>query len=158
MGNNRQPSQQGRNASGMKEINMKKCLIVDDEPFCGELLAHMLKDHFECSTATSGKEAWESIELNWRNETPFDLICCDLTMPQLSGHGLIRKIRSLEVTVSESEASPSKIIVVSGGMFSLDMGRTLLDDVADGYLAKPCNRKELFELLLQNRLIEAHDI
>jgi two-component system, chemotaxis family, chemotaxis protein CheY len=158
MGNNRQPSQHGRSASGMKEINIKTCLIVDDEPFCGELLAHMLRDHFECRTATSGKEAWESIELSWRNETPFDLICCDLTMPQLSGHGLIRKIRALEVTVPESEASPSKIIVVSGGMFSLETGKTLLDDVADGYLAKPCNRKELFELLLQNRLIEADEI
>ena len=136
---------------------MKKCLIVDDEPLCGELLAHMLRDHFECKTATSGKDAWEIIELSWRNRTPFDLICCDLTMPQLSGHGLIRKIRALEGTVPESEASPTKIFVVSGGMSPWDMGKTLLDDVADGYIAKPCNRKDLFELLLQNGLIESDE-
>ena len=38
------------------------------------------------------------------------------------------------------------------------MGKTLLDDVADGYIAKPCNPKELFELLLQNGLIESNEI
>jgi two-component system, chemotaxis family, chemotaxis protein CheY len=134
--------------------NMKKCLIVDDEPLCGELLAHMLRDHFECKTATSGKEAWEIIELSWLNKKPFDLICCDLTMPELSGHGLIRKIRAREGSDLESGASPTKIFVVSAGMSPWDMGKTLLDEVADGYLAKPCNPKELFELLRQNSLID----
>jgi two-component system, chemotaxis family, chemotaxis protein CheY len=136
---------------------MKKCLIVDDELFCGELLAHMLRDRFECTIVTSGKEAWEIIETNWRDGKTFDLVCCDLTMPQLSGHGLIRKIRSLEGTVPESEAFPTKIFVVSGGTSPWEMGKTLLDDVADGYLAKPCNPKELFELLLQNGLIASDE-
>lgn len=133
---------------------MKKCLIVDDEPFCGELLANMLRKHFECRTVTSGKEAWEIIESTWRTEASFDLICCDLTMPQLSGHGLIRKIRVLEGTVPESEASPSKIFVVSAGTAPWEMGETLLSDVVDGYIAKPCNPKELYELLHQNGLVE----
>jgi len=137
---------------------MMKCLIVDDEPFCGELLAHMLRDHFECKTVTSGKEAWEIIELNWRNGKPFDLICCDLTMPHLSGHGLIRKIRAMEGTIPESEPFPTKILVVSGGTSPWEAGKTLLEDVADGYIAKPCNPKELFELLLQNGLIEPDEI
>lgn len=133
---------------------MKKCLIVDDEPFSGELLAIMLQKHFECRTVTSGMEAWAIVESNWLNGRSFDLICCDLTMPQLSGHGLIRKIRSLEGTVPKSEASPAKIFVVSAGTFPWDMGKTLLDEIADGYLAKPCNPEELLELLVQNGLVE----
>lgn len=137
---------------------MKKCLIVDDEPLSGEILAHMLKNHFECRMATSGKEAWEIIEGNWRNGDSFDLICCDLLMPELSGHGLIRKIRALEGTGSESGTSPTKIFVVTAGMPPWDMGKTLLDDVADGYITKPCLPKVLFELLFQNGLVESDQI
>jgi two-component system chemotaxis response regulator CheY len=137
---------------------MMKCLIIDDEPICGEILAHMLRNHFECRMVTSGQEAWEIIEATWRNGEPYDLICCDLEMPKLSGHGLIRKVRALEETVPEPEASPIKIFVVSAGTFPWDMGKALLEDVADGYLAKPCNPKELFELLLKNGLIKSDEI
>lgn len=137
---------------------MKKCLIVDDEPFCGDLLAHMLREHFECTTVTSGKEAWGIIESNWRSGESFDLICCDLTMPELSGHALIRKLRVLEGAVSESEARPTKIFVVSAGTFPWEMGEALLEEVADGYIAKPCSREELYHLLLKNGLVEPDQI
>ena len=137
---------------------MKKCLIVDDELICGEILAHMLRNHFECKTVTSGEEAWEVIESNWRKGEHFDLICCDLEMPEMSGHGLIRKFRALEKTGPEPAASPTKIFVVSAGTSPWGTGETLLDDAADGYITKPCNPKELLELLLQNGLVESDEI
>lgn len=138
---------------------MKKCLIVDDEELSRDILANMLKKHFECTTATSGKEAWEIVESNWRSGASFDLICCDLTMPELSGHGLARKIRALEESgPSQPGASPSKIFVVSAGTFPWEMGETLLDGIADGYIAKPCHPKKLFELLLQNGVLEPGEI
>lgn len=141
-----------------ERIDMKKCLIVDDEIFCGELLAAMLRKHFHCHTLTSGKEAWEVIESGWHKGEAFDLICCDLTMPELSGHGLIRKIRSLEETVPKPGVAPSKVVVVSAGSYPWEMGEALLHDVADGYLSKPCNPKELYELLIKCGVLGSDEV
>ncbi|MBJ6727341.1 response regulator [Geomesophilobacter sediminis] len=133
---------------------MKKCLIVDDETLSGDLLAHMLRDHFECKTATSGKEAWKIIESNWHQGDSFDLICCDLEMPQLSGHGLIRKIRALEETACRPGASATKIFVVTAGTSAWESGETLLDEAADGYIIKPCEPRQLLEMLQEHSLLE----
>ncbi|GFO65041.1 response regulator [Geomonas paludis] len=137
---------------------MKTCLIVDDEEFSAEMLATMLRKSFDCTIVTSGKEAWSIIEPKWLKGESFDLICCDLTMPELSGHGLIRKIRSLETSRAESCASPSKIFVVSAGTFPWGMGETLLDGVADGYISKPCHRDKLLEMMVQHGVLEPGEI
>ena len=133
---------------------MKKCLIVDDESLSGDLLAHMLRNHFECTTATCGKAAWQIIETNWHKSNFFDLICCDLEMPLLSGHGLIRKIRSLEETACRPGVAATKIFVVTAGTSDWESGKTLLDDAADGYIIKPCEPQHLLELLQQQGLLE----
>ncbi|GFO66903.1 hypothetical protein GMLC_04820 [Geomonas limicola] len=133
---------------------MKKCLIVDDEILCGELLAHMLRNHFECKTATSGKEAWEIIESSWHRGEFFEFICCDLEMPGLSGHGLIRKIRSLEDTACRPGVAAAKIFVVTAGTSVWESGKTLLDEAADGYIIKPCEPGHLFEQLQEHGLLE----
>lgn len=133
---------------------MKKCLIVDDEIISGDLLAHMLRNHFECTTATCGKEAWKIIESSWHIGDFFDLICCDLEMPDLSGHGLIRKIRSLEETACRPGVSAAKIFVVTAGTSVWESGRTLINEAADGYFIKPCQPQHLFELLQEHGLLE----
>ena len=137
---------------------MKTCLIVDDEEFCAEILATMLMKSFECTIVNSGKEAWTIIESKWQKGESFDLICCDLTMPELSGHGLIRKIRSLEASSAASCPSPSKIFVVSAGTLPWEMGEALLEGVTDGYISKPCHPKKLLEMLVQHGVLEPGDI
>jgi len=143
-----------RNEPSVKGPEMKKCLIVDDERLSGDLLAHMLRNHFECTTATCGKAAWQIIESRWHKSDFFDLICCDLEMPLLSGHGLIRKIRSLEATACRLGVPAAKIFVVTAGTSAWESGKSLLEEAADAYIIKPCEPKHLFGLLQEQGLLE----
>lgn len=63
-------------------------LVVDDEPLIAQLVAETLAaEGYEIETARNGREALEKITLR-----SFDLILCDLRMPELDGVGLYRAL------------------------------------------------------------------
>lgn len=61
-----------------------KLLIVDDEPEICEILVDILSDYFDCSTATSYKDA-----LALSKVVAFDGLLCDYQMPGNSGIDLV---------------------------------------------------------------------
>jgi CheY-like chemotaxis protein len=66
----------------------KAILIVDDEAGIMSALAYLLgRDGYVVSTASNGRVALEKLE-----ERPYDLILCDLRMPELDGPGLYREL------------------------------------------------------------------
>jgi CheY-like chemotaxis protein len=71
-------------------IEEKAILIVDDEASIRSALAHILRrDGHAVETATNGVLALEMLQ-NRR----FDLILCDLRMPDLDGPGLYQALRA----------------------------------------------------------------
>jgi len=74
----------------MKTVN-GRILVVDDEKNLREFLEIMLqKDGYEVETAADGREAVERIENQF-----FDLLLCDVKMPELDGLGVLRKTKEL---------------------------------------------------------------
>ncbi|MBJ6727366.1 response regulator [Geomesophilobacter sediminis] len=132
----------------------KRCLIVDDDQFSRELMSRLLEPHFDCRTAVTGEHAWELIDANWHRGEPFQLICCELAMPGLNGHRLIRKVRELEASVPVAGNRRSRIFVVSASNSPWDRAETVLDGIAEGYIVKPCHPAQLRELLIENGLVE----
>jgi signal transduction histidine kinase/sensor domain CHASE-containing protein len=66
----------------------KAILIVDDEAGIMSALAYLLgRDGYVVSTASNGRLALEKLE-----ERAYDLILCDLRMPELDGPGLYRAL------------------------------------------------------------------
>jgi CheY-like chemotaxis protein len=66
----------------------KAILIVDDEAGIMSALAFLLgRDGYVVNTASNGRLALEKIE-----EQAYDLILCDLRMPELDGPGLYREL------------------------------------------------------------------
>jgi CheY-like chemotaxis protein len=66
----------------------KAILIVDDEAGIMSALAFLLgRDGYVVNTASNGRLALEKIE-----ERAYDLILCDLRMPELDGPGLYREL------------------------------------------------------------------
>src|SRR3989338_60037 len=109
---------------------MKKILIVDDEKAMLEILSILLKrSGNEVVEAENGKLACEFIE-----NGKFDLIITDISMPELDGLGLLKKLKN----------SKSKIPVI------LMTGISNLLETIDAYklgasvfLSKPFTKEEL---------------
>lgn len=106
-----------------------KVLVIDDEPPIRKLLRMGLSTQgYDVLEASNGKLALEKLA-----EGPA-LIILDLGLPDLQGHDLLRKIRSIDESVP--------ILVLSsrgdehGKVEALDLG-------ADDYLTKPFGMDEL---------------
>ncbi|MBI4312994.1 MAG: response regulator [Chloroflexi bacterium] len=74
---------------------MKKVLVVDDAVFmrmrCKKLL---VENGFEVSEATTGAEAVALYQ-----QSPFDVVLMDITMPEMDGIAAVRKLISIDPSV-----------------------------------------------------------
>jgi two-component system NtrC family sensor kinase len=107
-----------------------RILIVDDEPFVLQMMMHALRDH-DILGMTSSRDAFARCM-----SEPFDLVLCDLMMPEISGMHLYQMIRQARPALAE------RIVFVTGGAM-LDDVREFLEHVPNEYLEKPVDRRRL---------------
>jgi CheY-like chemotaxis protein len=82
---------------------MAAILVVDDEPVERSLLATILRGGGHAVVeAPDGRQGLRALERD-----RFDLILCDLFMPETDGLELIREVRRRQLSI--------KVIVISGG-------------------------------------------
>ena len=104
-------------------------LIIDDEPSVGAVLKRILsQDDYDITVAHSGSEALAL--LRGPAAQRFDLIVCDLMMPEMSGDNLYR------AATSSRPALASRFVFMTGGAFT-PRGRQFLARVAAPILEKP---------------------
>ncbi len=116
-------------------IAKKRVLVVDDEPMVGQLVAKVLAEH-EVVSETSGRAALRRL----REDTGFDLILCDLMMPEVSG---------MDVYDQLTPDLRRRIVFLSGGAFS-ERARLFLDSVPNRRLAKPFDVDALTAMLISS--------
>ena len=83
-----------------------KILIVDDSATIRATLTRAVKNEFPYVDAVNGEQAWHLIE----TDESIKLVVTDLDMPELDGFGLIKRMRSSEV----SRICSMPVIVVTG--------------------------------------------
>ncbi len=113
---------------------MKKhrILVVEDEPRMRANLVTILKmEGYEVIEARHGKEGVEVA----RAQKP-DFIFCDISMPELDGHGVLAAIRADAATTK----TPFVFLTAHGDRPDVRMGMNL---GADDYLTKPVEVDEL---------------
>lgn len=111
-------------------------LIVDDVLESRELLTSLLTQvGFDVLEAVNGKEGIEA----WKNHNP-DLIIMDIRMPVMNGMEATRQIR-----LAESDLFVP-IIAATASAFEEEK-QTILDTGMNGYLRKPIQEQELFDLI-----------
>lgn len=125
-----------------------KILIVEDDFVSRSLLRRILSQLGECQVATNGEEGLEAFSSAMREGSPFELICLDIMLPQLSGLDLLRTIREQESEVGLGGLSGARIIMT-----------TAVDDRSDvvgafklgceAYLVKPIDRSELLKKIAE---------
>ncbi len=111
---------------------MKKILLIEDERIMRENLVTLLElEAFDVVAADNGTTGLALA----RAHRP-DLILCDITMPGLDGHGVLRALRDDDATADV----PFIFLTARGEKPDLRAGMNL---GADDYLIKPAGRTEL---------------
>ena len=113
----------------------RRVLAVDDEPRVLDLLRRLLRGH-DLITATNGREALERL----RADPGFDLILCDLMMPELTGVDVYESVRESWPGLHE------RIVFITGGAFTPDTQR-FLQQVGNPLLTKPFEPAHLRDLV-----------
>jgi signal transduction histidine kinase/CheY-like chemotaxis protein len=130
-------SAEGNRARSRERVNTRaRILIIDDEPLLGQTLRFAFQDRHDVEVASSGREALERLG----TDADFDLVLCDLMMPDVSGEHVYRSV---------SEKTPGllpRFVFMTGGAFT-ERAQEFLAQFAGRQLEKPFNIDEV-ELLL----------
>jgi signal transduction histidine kinase/sensor domain CHASE-containing protein/ActR/RegA family two-component response regulator len=116
----------------------KAILVVDDEPGITSALAYLLsRDGYVVDTASNGRLALEKLD-----KRAYDLILCDLRMPELDGPGLYREV--------EQHCPPllQRIVFLTGDTLSSET-RIFLDSADMPYLSKPFRAADVRRVVQQ---------
>ena len=113
----------------------KKILIVDDEPDILMITEIRLKaSGYEILTAADGREALEAAE----KQKP-DLILLDLSMPEIDGCEVAKRIKTNEAL--------KHIPIIFFAATSVDIAGKVEECQADDYCLKPFDSEELLKKL-----------
>jgi len=115
---------------------MKKILVIEDEPEMRRNLATILKlEKFNVMQAENGRVG---IDLA-KKETP-DLILCDVMMPEMDGHAVLKALRQ------ESKLVTTPFIFLAAKGEKADF-RSGMDLGGDDYLAKTVAKADLLNAI-----------
>ncbi len=114
----------------------RRILIIDDEPSVGRSFARLLGRKYQVTVLESGKEALARLE----SGESFDVIFCDLMMPDATGMDLHE--RMLEVRPALAE----RFVFITGGAFT-PRARQFLEKVPERWLEKPFDLQALHQML-----------
>lgn len=115
---------------------MTKILVIEDTAeILNNILDFLEAEDFEGSGATNGREG-----VALAKSEGFDLIICDIMMPELDGYGVLQALRADPNTVN----IPLIFLTAKGDRSDVRQGMNL---GADDYLTKPFTKKELLEAI-----------
>jgi PAS domain S-box-containing protein len=118
-----------------------RVLVIDDEESLALAIARYLTQDHVGVAVTRGRDALDRLTRGER----FDVILCDLMMPQVTGMELHAGIAQLD------PAQAQRIVFVSGGAFTV-AARQFLDAVPNRRIEKPFDLRRLRDLV--NELIQ----
>jgi two-component system chemotaxis response regulator CheY len=129
-----------------ERINMK-ILIVEDDLMSRFILKDFLSPYGDCDTVNDGNEAIMAVEMAWEKNTPYDLICMDIMMPNMDGQDALKKIRDMEKKRGIKGLKEAKVIMIT----SIDDPKTAIQAYYKGgatsYIVKPVQKEKLIKEL-----------
>ncbi|MBW2188528.1 MAG: response regulator [Deltaproteobacteria bacterium] len=112
-------------------------IVVDDEPLVGRSIRRALRGH-EVEVFTSGQEAIARL----CSGAPFDVVFCDLMMPQVSGMEVFRRV------CEQCPDVASRFVFMTGGAFT-QPAREFLERTPVLCLEKPFELRQIRDLVTE---------
>ena len=117
----------------------KKILVIDDEELITKSLLKLLStEGYNATVVRSGKEAIDNVK-----KSDFDLIICDVRMPQMDGIETIKEIRNHLKKTNKKQIS--EILIT--GYADKDKYETALELKVSDYIYKPFERTEFLKVI-----------
>jgi len=113
-----------------------RVLVVDDDPGVGRALRLMLEDEHDVKSLVRPREALQEL----LGDSSYDLVFCDLMMPELSGMDIYQVLRF------NRPGYESRIVFMTGGAFT-PSARRFLEQVPNPRIEKPFNLRTLQRLV-----------
>jgi two-component system cell cycle sensor histidine kinase/response regulator CckA len=125
-----------RRAAGTSAVVARaRVVVVDDEPLVGRSIRRALRGH-EVQVFSSGQDAVERLCA----DEPFDLIFCDLMMPEVSGMEVYEKVAAHRPDLA------SRFVFMTGGAFTAQ-AREFLKTTPLVCLEKPFELDQIREIV-----------
>jgi two-component system chemotaxis response regulator CheY len=121
-----------------------RVLIVEDDFVGSRLMKKFLEAECFCHLAFDGREAIEAFEAALKEEKPYDLLCLDIMMPEVSGIDVLKTVRRLEEKCGIPPEKGVKVIMTTA-MNDADVIVESFNARCDGYVVKPIRKEMLFE-------------
>jgi HD-like signal output (HDOD) protein/CheY-like chemotaxis protein len=115
-----------------------RILIVDDDIVSRTKLRLIMENFGECRTEVSGQEAMTAVRSAIQNNTAFDIITLDVSMPGMSGLDALQAIRQLERDFSITQQRQSKILMVTSAA-DKDLIIACVQSGCNDFIVKPFN-------------------
>jgi CheY-like chemotaxis protein len=107
-------------------------LVVDDEPLILKVVTQILKAEYDVTCESSAARALE----RFRGGQRFDVVLCDLMMPQVTGIDLYDALCAIDVEQA------SVVLFLTGGAFT-PRAQAFLDQIPNAAIEKPFNQATL---------------
>lgn len=115
-------------------VRRARVLVVDDEKLICSAYLRMLSPFHEVVTIDDGGRARALLE----RDTAFDVVLCDLMMPDVDGPTLFRHVRERDPALAQ------RFVFCSGGTVT-ERAREFAHEIRNPILEKPLSREDLLE-------------
>jgi len=140
-----------RDAARLPPLRLRVLLVEDD--FASRLLLQdFLSKYGEYHIAVNGREAVDAFRFALERGQRYDLICMDITMPEMDGRQAVHQIRALEEEHGIPSTAGAKIVMTTAAD---DVKEVVgcFHELCDSYLIKPIDLDKLLGHMRAYQLI-----
>jgi PAS domain S-box-containing protein len=119
--------------NGDAPLNVPRVLVIDDEPALAAMIVRLLEEDCHVDVAVKGRDA---LDLLVGSTTPYDVVLCDLMMPDMTGMDLFAEV------ARRCPGLEDRFVLMTGGAFT-PRASEFLARVNNRRLEKPFDRAAL---------------
>lgn len=132
-----------------------RTLIVEDDSISGKMLVNVLSAYGPCDLADNGLQAIDIFKQSMDHAEPYDLICMDISMPELDGQKALCQIREIEHQAGIDSGREVKVFMITASSETNQVSDALFNGGASAYFVKPLRVDAFLKELTRLNLISA---
>jgi two-component system, chemotaxis family, chemotaxis protein CheY len=123
-----------------------KALILEDDYVCRLVLQRMLLEYGPVDVAGNGKEALALFLVAHKGNAPYDVVFLDVMVPEMSGHTVLREMRTFEQKTGIDKEHAARITMITA-LSDKESVVQAIKNGCDSYIVKPLKLQEIRQTL-----------